>query len=147
MLVCTSPFVLHCPVIGIPIIRQILALHIFQCWTVGAIFTFGRSRMFGPEKLRPLAVGRSRSRRIKKCKTCHNFFNSNHSNWIGEFYSRFLNCFSSLCAQFNDFSITSGTCVLKNTRKLDISLHFGNKPKKTTNNTFGRRNGLKLRPP
>ena len=37
-----------------------------QCWTVGAIFTFGRSRMFGPEKLRPLAVGRSRSRRIKK---------------------------------------------------------------------------------
>ena len=25
--------------------------------------------MFGPEKLRPLAVGRSRSRRIKKCIT------------------------------------------------------------------------------
>ena len=24
-----------------------------QCWTVGAIFTFGRSRMFGHEKLRP----------------------------------------------------------------------------------------------
>jgi hypothetical protein len=40
-----------------------------QCWTVGAIFTFGRSRMFGPEKLRPLAVDRSRSRRLKKCKT------------------------------------------------------------------------------
>ena len=37
-----------------------------QCWTVGPIFTFGRSRMFGPDKLRPLAVGRSRSRRIKK---------------------------------------------------------------------------------
>ena len=127
--------------------RQKYQNPIKQCWTVGTIFTFGRSRMFGPEKLRPLAVGRSRSRRIKKCKTCHNFFNSNHSNWIGEFYSRFLNCFSSLCAQFNDFSITSGTCVLKNTRKLDISLHFGNKPKKTTNNTFGRRNGLKLRPP
>ena len=39
-----------------------------QCWTVGAIFTFGRSQMFGPEKLRPLAVGRSRSRRVKKVK-------------------------------------------------------------------------------
>ena len=36
-----------------------------QCWTVGAISTFGRSRMFGPDKLRPLAVGRSRSRRLK----------------------------------------------------------------------------------
>ena len=30
-----------------------------QCWTIGAIFTFGRSRIFGPEKLRPLAVGLS----------------------------------------------------------------------------------------
>ena len=38
------------------------------CWTVGAIFTFCRSRMFGPEKLRPLAVDRSRSRRLKECK-------------------------------------------------------------------------------
>ena len=38
----------------------------FQCWTVGAIFTFGRCRMFGHEKLRPSAVDRSRSRRIKK---------------------------------------------------------------------------------
>ena len=37
-----------------------------QCCTEGAIFTFVRSRMFGPDKLRPLAVGRSRSRRIKK---------------------------------------------------------------------------------
>ena len=37
-----------------------------QCWTVGAIFTFGRSRMFGPDKLQPSAVGRSRSHRIKK---------------------------------------------------------------------------------
>ena len=26
------------------------------CWTVGAIFTFVRSRMFGPEKLRPSVV-------------------------------------------------------------------------------------------
>ena len=42
---------------------SIFSLHaVFQCWTVGAIFTFGRSRMFGPDKLRPLAVGRSRSR-------------------------------------------------------------------------------------
>ena len=40
-----------------------------QCCTEGAIFTFVRSRMFGPDKLRPLAVGRSRSRRIKKNKT------------------------------------------------------------------------------
>ena len=39
-----------------------------QCWTVGAMFTFGRSRMFGPDKLRPLAVGRSQSRRIKNVK-------------------------------------------------------------------------------
>ena len=30
--------------------------YLSQCWTVGTIFTFGRSRMFGPEKLRPLAV-------------------------------------------------------------------------------------------
>ena len=37
-----------------------------QCWTVGAIFTFGCSRMFGPDKLWPLVVCRSRSRRIKK---------------------------------------------------------------------------------
>ena len=36
-----------------------------QCWTVGAIFTFGRSRMFGHDKLRHSAVGRSRSRRMK----------------------------------------------------------------------------------
>ena len=47
-----------------------LQLYVTQCWTVGAIFTFGRGRMFGPEKLRPLAVDRSRSRRIKNCKTC-----------------------------------------------------------------------------
>ena len=47
----------------------------YQCWTVGAIFTFGRSRMFGPEKLRPLAVGRSRSRRLKKKENiCHKIF-------------------------------------------------------------------------
>ena len=42
--------------------------NVLQCWTVGAIFTFGRSRMFGPEKLLPLAVGRSRSRRMKNVK-------------------------------------------------------------------------------
>ena len=45
-----------------------------QCWTVGTIFTFGRSRMFSPEKLWPLAVGRSRSRRIKYVKKCHKSF-------------------------------------------------------------------------
>ena len=39
-----------------------------QCWTVAAFFTFARSRMFSPKKLRLLAVGRSRSRRIKKCE-------------------------------------------------------------------------------
>ena len=54
---------------------------LLQCWTVGPIFTFGRSRMFGPEKLRPLAVDRSRSRRIKNCKTCViKVLISNHSN-------------------------------------------------------------------
>ena len=48
---------------------SIFSLHaIFQRWTVGAIFTFGRSRMFGPEKLRPLAV--SCSRRMNNCKIC-----------------------------------------------------------------------------
>ena len=46
-----------------------LTVNNIQCWTVGAIFTFGRSRMFGSDKLRPSAVDRSRSRRIKKCKT------------------------------------------------------------------------------
>ena len=30
-----------------------------QCWTIGAIFTFGRSRMLGHDKLWPLVVGRS----------------------------------------------------------------------------------------
>ena len=45
-----------------------------QCWTAGSIFTFGCSQMFGSEKLWPLAVGCSRSRRIKKCKTCHKSF-------------------------------------------------------------------------
>ena len=39
---------------------------ILQCWTVGPIFDFGRSQMFSPEKIRPLAVDRSRSHRIKK---------------------------------------------------------------------------------
>ena len=29
-------------------------VYILQCWTVGAIFTFGRSRMFGPDKLRQI---------------------------------------------------------------------------------------------
>ena len=55
-----------------PLINNCLFYAIFfqfevksHCWTVGGIFTFGRSRMFGPEKLRPLAVGRSRSRRLK----------------------------------------------------------------------------------
>ena len=33
----------------------------YQCWTVGAIFTFARSQMFGPDKLGSLAVGCSRS--------------------------------------------------------------------------------------
>ena len=52
-----------------------------QCWAVGAIFTFGRSRMFGHEKLRPSAVDRSRSRRINNCKTCViKVLISNHSN-------------------------------------------------------------------
>ena len=35
-----------------------------QCWTVDAIFTFGRSRMFGHEKLWHSAVDHSRSRTI-----------------------------------------------------------------------------------
>ena len=55
-----------------------------QCWTVGAIFTFGRSRMFGPEKLRPSAVDRSRSRRLKKMyNICHKTFDqqSFKLNW------------------------------------------------------------------
>ena len=52
-----------------------------QCWTLGAIFTFGRSRMFDPDKLRPFVVGRSRSGRIKKCKTyVIKVLISNHSN-------------------------------------------------------------------
>ena len=37
----------------------------FQCWTVGEIFTFGCSRLFCPDNLRLLAVGHSRSHRIK----------------------------------------------------------------------------------
>ena len=46
-----------------------------QCWTVGTIFTFGRSRMFGTDKLRPLAIGHSRSHRIKKMENiCHKSF-------------------------------------------------------------------------
>ena len=58
-----------------------------QCWTVGAIFTFGSSRMFGHEKLRPSAVDRSRSRRINNCKTCViKVLISNQSNEIDEFY-------------------------------------------------------------
>ena len=39
-----------------------------QCWTIATFFTFHRSRMFGPKKLRPSAVDRSRSRRIKTFK-------------------------------------------------------------------------------
>ena len=42
-----------------------------QCWTLGAFFTFSRSRMFSPDKLYPLTVGHSQSRKIKKCKMCH----------------------------------------------------------------------------
>ena len=57
-----------------------------QCWTVGTIFTFGRSRMFGSEKLRPLAFGCSRRRRIKNVKHVIKVLISNHSNYIGEFY-------------------------------------------------------------
>ena len=49
--------------------QKIVLVCTVQCWTVGTIFTFGRSRMFGPDKLQPLAVGRSRSRRIKNPKT------------------------------------------------------------------------------
>ena len=30
---------------------------LLQCWTVGTIFTFGRSQMFGHDKLWPLAIG------------------------------------------------------------------------------------------
>ena len=52
-----------------------------QCWTVGAIFTFGRRQMFGPEKLRPSAVDRSRSCRLKKIKIyVIDVLISNHSN-------------------------------------------------------------------
>ena len=43
-----------------------LYICIDQCWTVGAIITFGRSRMFGPDKLWSSTVGCSQSRRIKK---------------------------------------------------------------------------------
>ena len=52
-----------------------------QCWTVGAIFTFGHSRMFGPDNLRPLVVGCSRSRRIKKNRETYviKVLISNHS--------------------------------------------------------------------
>ena len=59
-----------------------------QCWTVGAIFTFGLSQMFGHEKLQPLAIGRSWSRRIKKVKhmnICHKSFDQQSfqlNRWI-----------------------------------------------------------------
>ena len=46
-------------------LRSVFYILLKQCWTVGTIFTFGRSRMFGPDKLRPLAVGHSR--RFKMC--------------------------------------------------------------------------------
>ena len=57
----------------------------WQCWTVGEIFTFGRSGMFGHDKLQPSAVGCSRSRRIKKHKTCHKSFDQQSfqiNRWI-----------------------------------------------------------------
>ena len=57
--------------------------------SVGAIFNFGRSRMFGPDKFRSLVVGRSR--RIKKRKTyVIKVLISNHSNYIGEFYKNLI---------------------------------------------------------
>ena len=65
------PIIILCGITlkGLRYILQLILLKV-QCWTVGKFFTFGRSRMFGPQKLRPLAVGRSRSRRIKNCKKC-----------------------------------------------------------------------------
>ena len=57
----------------------------YQCWTVGAIFTFARSQMFGPDKLGSLAVGRSRSCRMKNVKHIIKVLFSTHSNYIGEF--------------------------------------------------------------
>ena len=48
---------------------QVISRYVIQCWIVGAIFTFGRSRMFEPEKLRPLAVAEAVGLKI-----------SNHSN-------------------------------------------------------------------
>ena len=41
------------------------------CWTVGAIFTFGRSQIFGPDKLQPSTVGLSQSCKIKKNEKLH----------------------------------------------------------------------------
>ena len=45
-----------------------------QFWTKGATFTFGHSKIFGPDKLRPLVVGHSQNRRIK------NFYNICHKS-------------------------------------------------------------------
>ena len=47
----------------------------------GTFFTFGHSRMFGHDKLLPLAIGCSRSHRMKKLKAyVIKVFISNHSN-------------------------------------------------------------------
>ena len=35
---------------------NLVMISLLQCWTIGAIFTFSRSRMFGHEKLWPLAM-------------------------------------------------------------------------------------------
>ena len=61
-------------------------------------FIKGHSRMFGPDKLRPLtlglgplALGLSRSRRIKNCKIyVVKVLISNHSNYKGEFYKNLI---------------------------------------------------------
>ena len=54
-------------------------------------FIKGHSRMFGPDKLRPLALGLSRSRKIKNCKIyVVKVLISNHSNYKGEFYKNLI---------------------------------------------------------
>ena len=61
---------------------------IFQCCTVGTIFTFSHIWMFGPNKLPLLAFGGSRSRRIRKCKTYHKCFDQMSVN-----FERIFSCF------------------------------------------------------
>jgi hypothetical protein len=119
-------------------------LCLYQCWTVGAIFTFGRSRMFSPDKLPPSGVGRSRSRRIKNSQTyVITLLISNHSNCLREFYKNVIKKGPVLILRDNTIIININLSVMKNT----FQPPFRKKTKKTTNRTFGRRNGLKLRPP